>query len=153
MTIVRPHAEWIIKVKACQGMVDAFPGFFSQVQLDLFHANSPMSVINTIIDLAGGSRKCKELNSIEALCAPIKTLEGWQKVTYYNTGDVVFVTVPGLHEGQKLVLNIFSLTERLGRVEQIRRAAEKYAKQKIPMASIRKMRKNGKAKGYFKNNN
>jgi hypothetical protein len=150
---VPSYPEWIIQVKAAKAMLEFFPEMFTDRQKELFYTKREMSVISSIYYVALEAKKCRELNSIEYLVTPIRTLEGWQRVTYYNTGDVVFVTVPGKHEGQKLVTAIFSLTQKLGQLESIRRAAEKSGRKNVPMGRIRKLRKNPKARGFFAQKN
>jgi hypothetical protein len=147
-----PYPEWIIQVKAARAMLEFFPDRFSDSQRFSFYSEGDAgSIIRTIQHIAIDASKCKELNSIEYLVTPILTKEGWQRVTYYNAGDVVFVTVPGKYEGQKLVTAIFSLTSKLGQLEGIRRAAEKSGQKNLPMGKIRKLRKNRKARGFFAN--
>jgi hypothetical protein len=152
----RQVPEWIINTAAARKAIEAFPDMFTPSQKAAFFsgdAKSKMAAIGAIISFAANAKKCKQLNSIEYLCTPIDTLEGWQKVTYYNVGDVVFVTTPGRLEGQKFVSSIFSLTEKLNRINEVRRAAEISGKRKIPMSSLKKMRRTAKGRSYFKDNN
>lgn len=149
----REIPEWIIHAKAARNMVDTFPERLTEFQRKFFHLGSKMPVIMAIAEMAKDAKKCKSLNSVEYLCSSIKTLEGWHKVTYYHVGDVVLVTTPGRMEGQKFVSAIFSLTEKLGRLEETRRVVEISGRRKIPMTEIRKMRKNHNGRNYFKNNN
>ena len=154
VTSVLSYPEWIIQVKAAKSMLECFPHMFTTYQKELFHTRREMSVIESICSIARGAKKCKELNSIDFLTKPIRTLEGLQKVTYYSAGDVVFVTVPGNREGQKLVTMIFSLTDKLGRLEATRRAAEKSGGRRGIAECVPKMKrlhKSSKRRGYFKN--
>ena len=145
-----PYPEWIIQVRAAKSMIEFFPEMFREDQKHSFHVDGDAGpIIRSIQSIALGASKCKHLNSIEYLVTPIETKEGLQRVTYYNVGDIVFVTVPGRYEGQKLVTAIFSLTNKLGQLDGIRRAAEKSGRKNVPMGNIRKLRKSPKDRGFF----
>jgi hypothetical protein len=151
-TILRERPEWIIQVKAARRMIEVFPDMLSAVHRRLFFAKEEMPLVRDIADLAGNAKKCKQLNSVEYMCKPIKTQHGFRRVTYYHLGDVVFVTTPGEHDGQKIVASIFSLSEKLAQMEETRIAMEKTGKKRVPMSRIRKMRQTSFGRQYFRNN-
>lgn len=143
-SILRLRPEWVISKKAASWMIEYFPDRVSRRAVELFRGDNRGEICREIETLAKTSKKCRELNSIAALTAPVDTLTGFHKVTFYHVGDIVFVTTPARYDGQKFVSAIFSLTEKLGRIEETRRAAEKSARVKDPFRSAKALRRKGR---------
>lgn len=147
------YSEWFVSRRAALNMIELFSHLLTEREKHFYATGRHMQVIRAIEVLAKDARKCRELNSIETLCVPINTVDGPNKVTYYNVGDVVFVTTPGRFPNQKYINRIASLSAQLRDVELARQANENAGRSLKPLRVIRKMRSTAGGRNYFRGGN
>lgn len=113
LTSTPSEHEWHFSVLSQEKMVKNFCHLLSEnARLDFADNRNAWLVIQEMKDLAESARKCREIHSDAKLLTGMRQKFGVD-CRFYTVKDVLFVTIPGHVEGQKLVVTIYSLTEKL----------------------------------------
>jgi hypothetical protein len=113
LTSTPSEHEWHFSVLSQEKMVKDFGHLLSESALaDFSEDRNAWLVIQEMKALAEASRKCREVHSDAKLLTTMRQKFGVNS-RFYTAKDVLFVTIPGHVEGQKLVVTIYSLSKKL----------------------------------------
>lgn len=105
--------EWHFSALSQEKMVKNFPHLLSEnARLDFQEDRNAWLLIQEMKALAEGARKCREIHSDAKLLTKMRQKFGID-CRFYTARDVLFVTMPGHVEGQKLVVTIYALSAKL----------------------------------------
>jgi hypothetical protein len=113
LTSTPSEHEWHFSAPSQEKMVKTFPHLLSEnARLDFEEDRNAWLVIQEMKALAQSAKKCREIHSDANLMTGMRRKFGVD-CRFYMVKDVLFVTIPCHVEGQKLVVTIYSLSEKL----------------------------------------
>lgn len=113
LTATPSEHEWHFSALSQEKMVKNFPHLLTDnALLDFDEDRNAWLVIQEMTEIVKTARKCREIHSDAALLNGQRQKFGVD-CCFYNAKDVLFVTIPGRVEGQKIVVTVYSLSQKL----------------------------------------